>query len=155
MDRKHSADIFTFAVLKHRGGLRWIEIVSARIDVGQPNLGTCAKDGAHSREKTERRRENGIAGPDLRSRHRQPQGVGAGRAADAIPGATGRGCSSFKLPYLWAQDELLAVADALNGSQNFFAYLCILAGKVRTGNRRLRYFPLAGSIGRGRLHISC
>ncbi len=111
-----------------------IKVEGFRIDIGQqgPRAGTqnCT-DGS---KKTEGSGDDRVTGADPCRGQRQPQGVGAGVAADSVGYTAFLGGGALKLTNLGAEDEILCRKDVFHGFEQERADGLIFARQIRPGN---------------------
>ena len=62
----------------------WVEIEGGGVDIGKDGRGPGAKNGADGGKEAERGGDDGVAGADAGRGQGQPEGVGAGGAADGM-----------------------------------------------------------------------
>jgi hypothetical protein len=115
-----------------------VEIEGAGIDIGEDGVGASAQYATGRGEKGKRRGEDGLAGrvADSSGREGEPEGIGAGGAADGGADRAEGSDGGFELDNLFAENELLAVADSLEGSKYLRSEGDILTPKVDDWDRR-------------------
>ncbi len=113
----------------------WREVVGEGVDVGEQRLCPAAKDGADGGEEAEGRGDDGVPGPDSGAGHGKPEGVCAAGATDRVGDTAGAGGGCLEAADLGTEDELLRVADGLDGGEDLAANLRELPGQIKHHNR--------------------
>jgi len=115
------------------------EVQGLGVDVDEDSASAGADDGADGGEEAEGRGEDFVAGADAAGGEREPDGVGAGGAADAGGRAGELRGALLEGFQLRAEDELLGFADAVDGGANFVADAGVLPGQVQQRDRARRH----------------
>ena len=98
-----------------------IDVESDGIDVNEDRLGTDIGDGARGGDETKRCGDHFVAGPDLRSKQGEDQSICARGATDSVCGAEFGGDFLLEFFNFGAEDEVLRIHDAGDGSHDFVA----------------------------------
>src|SRR6185437_15756322 len=122
------------AVVQHLLDRRSIEIERSQIDIGKDWTRSDAHDSAGGSEETEGRGNHFVPSSDSGSGQREEQCIGTRVAPDAGGRAQELRSGFFELRNGFAEDEMLRVADLLNGPKDFCANGRVLAGKIQERN---------------------
>ena len=105
-----------------------------RIDVDEDRPRSGAHDRAGGGEKAEGSRDDGVAGLDAAAERGEPQGVRPGSAADGVSVSAEGGDFTLERLHLFAQNEMLRRADALDRGENLFADRGVLPAEIEHGH---------------------
>ena len=130
----------------------WVEIEGGGVDVGEDGSGSGAEDGADGGEEAERGGDDGVAGADAGGGQRQPEGVGAGGAADGVGHAELLGGCAFKCGDRLTEDKLLRLQYMADGFEQFVVERLVLAFEVEHGTGCEAGAALHSGFGRS-LHL--
>ena len=112
-------------------GRSWAKIEGPRVDISQQRLRSAAQNSADARKKTEGRRDDGVAGADVRSSQRKPDCVRTAGASNSVRYGAGTSGGLLKACDRGAENESLRRAHRLDRIQQFLANTGILAGEIK------------------------
>ena len=113
----------------------WREVEGGGVDVRQDRGRPGAEDGADGGEEAEGCGDDGVAGADSGGGQGQPQGIGAGRAANSMGYSELRGGGALKGGYRLAKDKLLRLKHMVERLEQFLVQRLVLALEVQHRHR--------------------
>ena len=134
MNGQDGADKCALRPIQYRFDGLGVQVEGGGLDVGQHRGGAGPENRAGGGEKAERGGDDSVAGADAGGGQRQPEGIGAGGAAQCVGHAQLPGSGALKGGYLLAKDELLSLKDSPDRIQQFLVERAVLALEVQHGD---------------------